>query len=133
MTISDPISDMLTRIRNANIAKHDKVNVNYSKLNIEITKILLKEGYIDNYKIVKNNNFNTIDIKLKYFNSKKDRVIVGLKRISKPGLRIYSNSKDIPKVIGGFGISIISTPKGIMTGKEAKKMNVGGELLAYIW
>ena len=133
MTMSDPIADMLTRIRNANTAKHDTVDVPSSKMKIAIAEILFKEGYIKNYEIVEVDNFKTIHITLKYGADKREKVISGLKRISKPGLRIYAGKDELPSVLGGFGIAIISTNKGIMTDKQARKENVGGEVLAFVW
>ena len=133
MTMSDPIADMLTRIRNANTAKHDTVDVPSSKMKLAIAKILLDEGYIEKYDIVKDGNFDVIKITLKYGKDKNEKILTGLKRISKPGLRVYSNAQDLPKVLGGLGIAIISTNSGIITDKEARKLNVGGEVLAFIW
>ncbi len=133
MTISDPIADMLTRIRNANIAKHDTVDVPASKIKISIAEILFNEGYIAKYEIIEEGNFKTIHITLKYGKDKNEKIITGLKRISKPGLRVYAGKDDIPKVLGGLGIAILSTNQGIITDKEARKLAVGGEVLAYIW
>ena len=133
MTMSDPIADMLTRIRNANTAKHDTVDVPASKMKIAIADILLKEGYIAKYDIVEEGNFNTIRITLKYGVDKNEKVISGLKRISKPGLRVYAGKEEIPSVLGGLGIAILSTNKGILTDKEARKAQVGGEVLAFVW
>ena len=133
MTTSDPIADMLTRIRNANTAKHDTVDVPASKMKVAIADILLNEGYIAKYDIVEEGNWNTIRITLKYGADKNEKIITGLKRISKPGLRVYAKNDEIPKVLNGLGIAIISTSKGIMTDKEARKENIGGEVLAYIW
>ncbi len=133
MTMSDPIADMLTRIRNANTAKHDTVDVPASKMKISIAEILFKEGYIKKYELVDVDKFKTIHITLKYGVDKNEKVISGLKRISKPGLRIYAGSDELPSVLGGFGIAIISTNKGVMTDKEARKENVGGEVLAFVW
>ena len=133
MTMSDPIADMLTRIRNANTAKHDTVDVPASKMKISIAEILLKEGYIKNFELVDVYGFKSIHITLKYGADKKEKVISGLKRISKPGLRVYANTEELPSVLGGFGIAIISTNKGVMTDKQARKENVGGEVLAFIW
>jgi len=131
--MSDPIADMLTRIRNANTAKHDTVDVPSSKMKESIAKILLDEGYIKNYEIIEDGNFKTIRIELKYGKDKNEKIITGLKRISKPGLRVYANAEDLPKVLGGLGIAIVSTNKGVVTDKEARKMNVGGEVLAFVW
>ena len=133
MTMSDPIADMLTRIRNANTAKHDVVDVPASKMKIAIAEILLKEGYIKAYDVEEVGSFKTIHITLKYGKDKNEKVISGLKRISKPGLRVYANAEELPKVLGGLGIAIISTNKGVLTDKEARKENVGGEVLAFIW
>ena len=133
MTMSDPIADMLTRIRNANTAKHDTVDVPASKMKIAIADILLNEGYITKYDIVEDGNFKTIRITLKYGADKNERVITGLKRISKPGLRVYANRDELPRVLGGLGTAIISTNQGVITDKEARKLNVGGEVLAFVW
>jgi len=133
MTMSDPIADMLTRIRNANTAKHDTVDVPASKMKIAIAEILLKEGYIKNYELVEAGSFKNIHITLKYGKDKNDKIITGLKRISKPGLRVYANAAELPKVLGGLGIAIVSTNKGILTDKEARKNNVGGEVIAFVW
>ena len=133
MTMSDPIADMLTRIRNANTAKHDTVDVPASKMKIAIADILLKEGYIKNYELVEVGGFNNIHITLKYGKDKNVKIISGLKRISKPGLRVYANKEDLPKVLGGLGIAIISTSQGLMTDKQAREAGLGGEVLAYIW
>ncbi|MDO4976026.1 MAG: 30S ribosomal protein S8 [Eubacteriales bacterium] len=133
MSMSDPIADMLTRIRNANTAKHDTVDVPASKMKIAIADILLKEGYIKSYDIVEDGNFNNIHIALKYGADKNEKIISGIKRISKPGLRVYADVENMPKVLGGLGIAIISTNKGILTDKEARKANVGGEVLAFVW
>ena len=133
MTMSDPIADMLTRIRNANTAKHDVVDVPASKMKIAIAEILLKEGYIKAYDVEEVGSFKTIHITLKYGKDKNEKVISGLKRISKPGLRVYANSEELPKVLGGLGIAIVSTNKGVLTDKEARKANVGGEVLAFVW
>lgn len=131
--MTDPIADMLTRIRNANTAKHDTVDVPASKIKTEIARILLDEGYIKAYEIVEDGVVKTIKITLKYGADKNQKVISGLKRISKPGLRVYAGVENIPKVLGGLGIAIISTNKGIITDKEARAMNVGGEVLAFVW
>lgn len=132
MSVTDPIADLLTRMRNANQMRYNEVVVPSSNLKIEIVKILKSEGYIANYKLEKGEVQDNIIITLKYGNNK-ERVISGLKRISKPGLRVYAKAEEIPTVLNGLGISIISTSKGIMTGKEAKKNNLGGEVLAYVW
>ncbi len=133
MNMSDPIADMLTRIRNANTAKHDTVDIPASKMKIAIANILLDEGYIAKYDLVEDGHFQTIHITLKYGSDKNEKVISGLKRISKPGLRVYANTQDIPKVLGGLGTAIISTNKGVVTDKEARKLGVGGEVLCFIW
>ena len=130
---SDPIADMLTRIRNANTAKHDTVDVPASKMKIAIAGILLDEGYIAKYDIIEDGNFKTIRITLKYGADKNEKIISGIKRISKPGLRIFSSVEDLPKVINGLGIAIISTNKGVMTDKQARNQNLGGEVIAYVW
>ena len=133
MTMSDPIADMLTRIRNANTAKHDTVDVPASKMKLAIAKILLDEGYIAKYDVIEDGNFKTIHITLKYGADKNDKIITGLKRISKPGLRVYANKEELPQVLGGLGVAIISTNQGVITDKEARKLNVGGEVLAFVW
>ncbi|MBQ6661748.1 MAG: 30S ribosomal protein S8 [Lachnospiraceae bacterium] len=133
MTMSDPIADMLTRIRNANTAKHDTVDVPASKIKVAIADILVKEGFISGYKMVDAGNFQDIQITLKYGKDKNVKAITGLKRISKPGLRVYANREELPRVLGGLGVAIISTNKGIITDKEARQLNVGGEVLAYVW
>ena len=133
MAMSDPIADMLTRIRNANTAKHDTVDIPSSKMKVSIAEILLNEGYIKAYDIIEDGNFKTIRITLKYGADKNEKIITGLKRISKPGLRVYASKEDLPKVLGGLGIAIISTNRGVLTDKEARKQNVGGEVLAYVW
>ena len=133
MTMSDPIADMLTRIRNANTAKRDTVDVPASKMKLAIANILLDEGYIAKYDLVEDGHFQTIHITLKYGADKNEKVITGLKRISKPGLRVYANTEDIPRVLGGLGTAIISTNKGVVTDKEARKLGVGGEVLCFVW
>ena len=133
MTMSDPIADMLTRIRNANTAKHDTVDIPASKMKLAIADILVDEGFITKYDIVDNGNFKDIRVTLKYGANKNEKIISGIKRISKPGLRIYAGKDDIPYVLGGLGIAILSTNKGIITDKEARKLNVGGEVLCYVW
>ena len=133
MTMSDPIADMLTRIRNANTAKHDTVDIPASKMKIAIANILLDEGYITKYDVVEDGAFQTIRVTLKYGADKNEKVISGLKRISKPGLRVYANSEEMPKVLGGLGIAIVSTNKGVVTDKEARKLGVGGEVLCFVW
>ena len=133
MTMSDPIADMLTRIRNANTAKHDTVDVPASKMKLAIANILLDEGYIAKYDLVEDGAFKTIHITLKYGADKNEKIITGIKRISKPGLRVYANKNEIPKVLGGLGTAILSTNRGIITDKEARKLQVGGEVLAFVW
>ena len=130
--VTDPIADMLTRIRNANAMRYKEVEIPSSKIKVEIAKILKNEGFINDYKIKKNNVQDVIVLSLKY-GENKERVITGLKRISKPGLRVYVKSEEIPKVLNGLGIAIMSTSKGILTGKDAKASNLGGEVIAYIW
>ena len=133
MMTSDPIADMLTRIRNGNVAKHDTVDVPASKTKQAIADILVREGYIRKYEIVTEGDFKTIRITMKYGKDKNDKVITGLKRISKPGLRVYAGKDNMPRVLNGLGIAIISTNKGIITDKEARELNVGGEVLAFVW
>ena len=133
MTMSDPIADMLTRIRNANTAKHDTVDVPASKMKLDIAEILLNEGYIKGFEVLEEGNFKTIRITLKYGADKNDKVITGIKKISKPGLRVYAGKDELPRVLGGLGVAIISTNKGVITDKEARKENVGGEVLAFVW
>ena len=133
MTMSDPIADMLTRIRNSNTAKHDTVDVPASKMKLAIAEILFNEGYIAKYDVIEDGNFKTIRITLKYGADKNEKVITGLKRISKPGLRVYANKEDLPRVLGGLGTAIISTNHGVVTDKEARKLNVGGEVLCFVW
>ena len=133
MTLSDPVADMLTRIRNANTAKHDKVEVPSSKMKLAIANILKEEGYIAGYEVKGEGVAKTIVITLKYGRDKDDRILSGLKKISKPGLRVYANAQELPKVLGGLGIAIVSTNEGILTDKQAREKNVGGEVLAYIW
>ena len=132
MQITDKIADMLTRIRNASAAKHDTVDVPASNMKKAIAQILLDEGYIKGFQVIDDGKQGIIRITLKY-GVGKEAVITGLKRVSKPGLRIYTSCKDMPAVINGLGIAIMSTPKGIMTDKQARKENVGGEVLAFIW
>ncbi len=132
-TTNDPIADMLTRIRNANIAKHDTVDIPSSKMKLAITEILYREGYIAKYEIIPDGNFDGIRITLKYGADKNERVITGLKRISKPGLRVYAGKDEIPRVLGGLGTVILSTNQGVITDKEARELHVGGEVLAFIW
>ena len=132
MQISDVIADMLTRIRNANDAKHDTVDIPASNLKKSIAQILLDEGYIKNFQIVEDGKQGIIRVTLKYA-AGKQKVINGLRRVSKPGLRIYSNCEDMPRVMNGLGIAIVSTSKGVMTDKKARQANVGGEVLAFVW
>ena len=133
MTMSDPIADMLTRIRNANTAKHDTVSIPSSKIKLAIAEILLEEGYIKKFDIVEDGNFKSIVVTLKYGSDKNEKAINGIKRISKPGLRVYAGKETMPKVLGGLGIAIVSTNKGIVTDKKARELQVGGEVLAYVW
>ena len=133
MMTSDPIADMLTRIRNANTAKHDTVDIPASKMKIAIADILVDEGYITKYDIVEDGNFKSIRVTLKYGADKNEKIITGIKRISKPGLRVYAGRDEIPSVLGGLGIAILSTNQGIVTDKEARKLKVGGEVLAFVW
>ena len=132
MHITDPIADMLTRIRNANSAKHETVDIPASNMKKAIAQILLDEGYIASYRVIEDEKQGVIRVTLKY-GENKSQVITGLRRVSKPGLRIYSNVEDMPKVMKGLGIAIVSTSKGIMTDREARKQNVGGEVLAFVW
>ena len=132
MQITDPVADMLTRIRNANSAKHDTVDVPASNLKKAIAQILLDEGYIKSYSVVDNGNQGIIHITLKYF-GKKEQAISGLRRVSKPGLRVYAGAEELPRVLRGLGIAIVSTSKGVMTDKAARAAHVGGEVLAFVW
>ena len=133
MAMNDPIADMLTRIRNANTAKHDTVDVPSSKMKLAIANILLEEGYIKKLDVVEENGFKTLHITLKYGADRNDKVITGLKRISKPGLRVYAGREELPRVLGGLGIAIISTNQGVVTDKKARELQVGGEVLAFVW
>ncbi len=133
MTMSDPIADMLTRIRNANTAKHDTVDVPASRMKLSIAQILLDEGYISKYDIIEDGGFKTIHITLKYGADKTEKIISGIKRISKPGLRVYAGKDELPKVLGGLGVAIISTNQGVITDKKARELQVGGEVLAFVW
>ena len=133
MTMSDPIADMLTRIRNANTAKHDVVDIPSSKMKVAIANILVDEGYVKKYELIEDGAFQTIRITLKYNADKTERIISGIKRISKPGLRIYANKAELPKVLGGLGTAIISTNQGVITDKKARELGVGGEVLAFVW
>ena len=132
MQITDPVADMLTRIRNASSAKHETVDVPASNLKKAIAQILLEEGYIKSYEVVDNGNQGNIHISLKYV-GKKQSAISGLKRVSKPGLRIYAGADELPKVLKGLGIAIVSTSKGVMTDKKARELHIGGEVLAFVW
>ena len=133
MAMSDPIADMLTRIRNANTAKHDTVDVPASKMKLAIAEILLEEGYIKKYDVIEEGGFKTIHITLKYGADKNEKIISGIKRISKPGLRVYAGKEDMPKVLGGLGVAIVSTNQGVITDKKARELGVGGEVLAFVW
>lgn len=132
MQITDPIADLLTRIRNASSAKHETVEVPASKMKKAIVEILFEEGYIKKYEVIEDNRQGVIKIWLKYTEGKKE-VIAGIKRVSKPGLRVYASKEDMPRVLKGLGIAIVSTSKGIMTDKQARRENVGGEVLAFVW
>ena len=133
MAVNDPIADMLTRIRNANTAKHDTVDVPASKMKLSIAQILLDEGYIKKFEVVEDGSFKTIRISLKYGADKNEKIISGIQRVSKPGLRVYASKEDLPKVLGGLGIAIISTNQGVVTDKKARELAVGGEVLAFVW
>ena len=133
MAVNDPIADMLTRIRNANTAKHDTVDVPSSKMKLAIAQILLDEGFIKKFDVVDDGAFKTIRISLKYGADKNEKIISGLQRISKPGLRVYASKEDLPRVLGGLGIAIISTNQGVVTDKKARELQVGGEVLAFVW
>ncbi len=132
MNITDPIADMLTRIRNANTSKHKTVDIPASNMKKAIAEILFEEGYIKSFEVIENENQGIIRVSIKY-DEKGNRVIAGLKRISKPGLRVYANCEELPKVLNGLGIALISTSKGIMTDKKARQQGIGGEVLAYVW
>jgi small subunit ribosomal protein S8 len=132
MTMTDPVADMLTRIRNANTVRHATVDIPASKMKKSIAEILLNEGYIKGYDIIEDGNQGTLKVQLKY-GADKEKVISGIKRISKPGLKVYAKSTEVPKVLGGLGIAIISTSKGIVSDKEARKLGVGGEVICYVW
>lgn len=132
MSVNDPIGDMLTRIRNACMARHTTVNMPSSKMKLAIADILKREGFIKDYTVVEGTPFNTISITLKYMSDRRP-AITGLRRVSKPGLRIYTKREDIPRVRGGLGLSILSTPKGVLAGHDAWREHVGGEVLCYIW
>lgn len=135
MYVNDPIADMLTRVRNGLIAGHTSVSIPYSKMKEELASVLHEEGYIEGYAIREDNPFNWIDVTLKYVGSRRQRrpVITGLKRVSKPGRRIYTGYQDIPWVLSGMGIAVLTTPSGIMTGQRARREHVGGEVLCYVW
>ena len=133
MSMSDPIADMLTRIRNANTAKHDTVTIPSSKMKLAIADILVNEGYIAKYELVDNGKFKDIKLTLKYGATKNDKIIGGIRKISKPGLRVYAGKENMPSVLGGLGIAIVSTNQGVMTDREARAKGVGGEVLAFVW
>ncbi|MBW2019437.1 MAG: 30S ribosomal protein S8 [Deltaproteobacteria bacterium] len=132
MSITDPLADMLTRVRNANMAKHRKVDIPASKMKVSVAKILKDEGYIKNYKLIKDRKYGILRVYLKY-DDLNQGVITGLKRVSKPGRRLYVKKKEIPRVLNGMGVAVLSTSKGILTDREARKLNIGGELLCNIW
>lgn len=132
MTVTDPVADLLTRIRNANSAKHDFVEVPASKLNMEIVKILQGEGFIKNFEQLKDRKFPTVKVALKY-GPKQEMILSNLKRVSKPGLRVYAKRDRVPRVLRGLGVAIISTSRGVMTDREARKLGIGGEVLCYVW
>ena len=132
MTMTDPIADMLTRIRNANTVGHDTVDVPASKMKKSVAEILADEGYIKGFDVIDDNKQGTIRIEMKY-GAGKERVISGIKKISKPGLKVYAKAEDVPKVLGGLGVAIISTSKGVISDKEARKLGVGGEVICYVW
>ena len=133
MTMSDPIADMLTRIRNATTAKHDTVDVPSSKMKMSIADILTKEGYVQGFELIEDGVKKTMRITLKYGRDKNEKAITGIKRISKPGLRVYASCEEMPRVLGGLGTAIVSTNKGVITDKEARKLGVGGEVIAFVW
>ena len=133
MSMSDPIADMLTRIRNANTAKHDTVTIPSSKMKLAIADILVNEGYIAKYELVDNGKFKDIKVTLKYGATKNEKIISGIRKISKPGLRVYAGKENMPSVLGGLGIAIVSTNQGVMTDREARAKGVGGEVLAFVW
>ncbi|HKM17997.1 MAG: 30S ribosomal protein S8 [Firmicutes bacterium] len=132
MVLTDPIADMLTRIRNANSVKHESVDIPASRIKSELARILKEEGYIRDYKVIEDGSKKTLRIYLKY-GPNKEQIITGIKRISKPGLRVYANKDQIPRVLGGLGIAILSTSQGVMTDKLARKSNIGGEVICYVW
>ena len=133
MSMSDPIADMLTRIRNANAARHTTVDIPSSKVKVAIADILTKEGYVRGYEVMEDGVKKTMRITMKYGKAKNEKVIAGIKRISKPGLRVYANCDEMPRVLGGLGTAIVSTNKGIITDKDARKLGVGGEVIAFVW
>lgn len=132
MTMTDPLADMFTRIRNANQVYHEEVTIPASRIKVEVAKILAQEGYIDGYKLEKDKPQDRIKIKLRYASDRR-RVITGIRRISKPGLRVYANKDSVPKVLGGLGVAMLSTSRGVLTDKQARKEGVGGEVICYIW
>lgn len=132
MTMTDPIADMLTRIRNANTQGHETVEIPNSKMKVSIAEILKSEGYILDYEVIDDNKQGTIKVTLKY-GANKEKVITGIKKISKPGLKVYAKAYDVPKVLGGLGIAILSTSKGVISDKEARNLGVGGEVICYVW
>ena len=132
MTMTDPIADMLTRVRNASSAMHDEVAIPSSKIKENIAKILVDEGYVDSYEVATDNGHPTIKIRLRY-SDERERVISGIRRISKPGRRVYRGAQELPRVLGGLGVAIISTSQGVMTDQQARRAKVGGEVLAYVW
>jgi len=132
MSVTDPVADLLTRIRNANSAGHDQVEIMSSRLNLEIVKILHSEGFIKSFEVVKDKTQNRIKINLKY-GPRREKVITNLKRVSRPGLRVYTKRGEVPRVLGGLGIAILSTSRGVMTSREARRRGVGGEVLCYVW
>ena len=133
MQITDPIADMLTRIRNANAAKHDSVEIPASKLKKAIAEILYEEGYIKSFQVIDEGPQGTIKVNLKYLNNGKEKVISGLRRVSKPGLRVYAGADELPQVLRGMGIAIVSTSQGVMTDRKARAAHIGGEVLAFVW
>lgn len=132
MTMTDPIADMLTRIRNASAARHEEVEMPSSRMKLDIAAILKREGFIADFEVVKGGSFDTLKLRLKY-GPNREQLINGIKRISKPGLRVYTKKSEMPRVLGGLGIAIISTSKGLLTDKEAREKQVGGEVIAYVW
>lgn len=132
MSMTDPIADMLTRVRNASSAMHDHVDIPSSKIKQSIARILVDEGYVDSYEVVKDNAHPMIRIRLRY-SPERERIISGIRRVSKPGRRVYRGATDLPRVLGGMGVAIISTSQGVMTDKQARRAKVGGEVLAYVW